>query len=68
LEREKATREDILETIGWLEKMRTDAIVVLDSGFGNKPGEHNDIYKRRKRLAEIALASLYKNLRELDRK
>lgn len=66
MERAKATREDILEVIGWLEKMRTDAIVVLDSGFGNKPGENNGLYVRRKRLAEIALESLYKDLRELE--
>lgn len=61
------TRDEILEAIGWLEKMKRDAVVVLNSGFGRGPGESSELYVRRKRLAEIALVSLYKDLEELDK-
>lgn len=58
------SKEDILEAIKWLEGMRDTAVVVLDSGFGDKTGEDNSVYVRRKRLAEIALDSLYVQLKE----
>jgi hypothetical protein len=34
-------------------------MVVLDSGFGQHPGENDWIYRERKELAEIALAALH---------
>lgn len=49
------TRE---EAIALFEKQLTAAQVVLDSGFGSNPGENNSLYRRRKEMAEIALAAL----------
>ena len=49
------TRE---EAIVLFEKQLTAAQVVLDSGFGSNPGENNFLYRRRKDMAEIALAAL----------
>lgn len=49
------TRE---EAIALFEKQLTAAQVVLDSGFGSNPGENDFLYRRRKDMAEIALASL----------
>lgn len=49
------TRE---EAIALFEKQLTAAQVVLDSGFGSNPGENNFLYRRRKEMAEIALAAL----------
>ena len=49
------TRE---EAIALFEKQLTAAQVVLDSGFGSNPGESDFLYRRRKDMAEIALAAL----------
>ena len=49
------TRE---EAIVLFEKQLTAAQVVLDSGFGSNPGENDSLYRRRKEMAEIALAAL----------
>lgn len=49
------TRE---EAIALFEKQLTAAQVVLDSGFGSNPGENDFLYRRRKDMAEIALAAL----------
>lgn len=49
------TRE---EAIALFEKQLTAAQVVLDSGFGNNPGENDFLYRRRKEMAEIALSAL----------
>ena len=49
------TRE---EAITLFEKQLTAARVVLDSGFGSNPGEHDILYRRRKEMAEIALSAL----------
>ena len=49
------TRE---EAIDIFEKQLTAAQVVLDSGFGSNPGENDFLYRRRKDMAEIALAAL----------
>lgn len=49
------TRE---EAIALFEKQLTAAQVVLDSGFGSNPGENDSLYRRRKDMAEIALAAL----------
>lgn len=48
------TRE---EAIALFEKQLTAAQVVLDSGFGSNPGENDFLYRRRKDMAEIALAA-----------
>lgn len=49
------TRE---EAIAKFEKQLTSAMVVLDSGFGTRPGESDRVYQERKELAEIALSAL----------
>lgn len=49
------TRE---EAIALFEKQLTAAQAVLDSGFGSNPGENDFLYRRRKDMAEIALAAL----------
>lgn len=55
------TRE---EAIILFEKQLTAAQVVLDSGFGSNPGENDSLYRRRKEMAEIALAALRGPTRE----
>ena len=59
------TRE---EAIALFEKQLTAAQVVLDSGFGSNPGENDFLYRRRKEMAEIALAALRPVSRELVEK
>lgn len=49
------TRE---EAIKKFEKQLHSAMVVLDSGFGTRPGESDRLYRERKELAEIALSAL----------
>lgn len=49
------TRE---EAITKFEKQLTSAMVVLDSGFGTRPGESDRLYRERKELAEIAISAL----------
>lgn len=49
------TRE---EAIVAFEKQLHSAVAVLDSGFGTNPGECDMLYRRRKEMAEIALAAL----------
>lgn len=49
------TRE---EAIAKFEKQLTSAMVVLDSGFGTRPGESDRVYRERKEMAEIALSAL----------
>ena len=49
------TRE---EAIALFEKQLTAAKAVLDGGFGSNPGENDFLYRRRKEMAEIALAAL----------
>lgn len=46
------------EAISRFEKQLHDAMVVLDSGFGTRPGEHDLLYRKRKEMAEIALQAL----------
>lgn len=46
------------EAITLFEKQLTAAKVVLDGGFGSNPGENDFLYRRRKDMAEIALAAL----------
>ncbi len=40
------------------EKQLHSAVVILDSGFGSRPGENDRIYRKRKEMAEIALQAL----------
>lgn len=49
---------DRAEAIERFEKQLTAAQVVLDSGFGTKPGENNCLYVVRKEMAAIALEAL----------
>lgn len=49
------TREEAIERF---EKQLTEAMVVLDSGFGTRPGENDLLYRKRKEMAEIALQAL----------
>lgn len=49
------TIEDAIERF---ERQLNSAIVVLDSGFGTRPGEDNRLYRERKEMAEITLAAL----------
>lgn len=46
------------EAIRRFEKQLTEAMVVLDSGFGTRPGENDLLYRKRKEMAEIALQAL----------
>lgn len=48
----------IEEAIKRFEKQLTEAMVVLDSGFGTRPGESDLLYRKRKEMAEIALKAL----------
>lgn len=56
------------EAIALFEKQLTAAQVVLDSGFGSNPGENDFLYRRRKDMAEIALAALRPVSREMVEK
>ena len=68
----------VKEAIVLFEKQLKAAQVVLDSGFGTHPGEHDFLYRQRKEMAEIALAALrpaaadqpltLEQLREMDGK
>lgn len=55
------TRE---EAIIRFERQLKAAQVVLDSGFGSNPGESDRLYRKRKEMAEIALAALRGPTRE----
>lgn len=46
------------EAISRFEKQLHEAMVVLDSGFGTRPGENDLLYRKRKEMAEIALQAL----------
>ena len=48
----------IEEAIKKFEKQLNSAMVVLDSGFGTRPGECDRVYRERKEMAEIALSAL----------
>ena len=61
------TRE---EAIKKFEKQLHSAMVVLDSGFGTRPGESDRLYRERKELAEIAISALRQqdHFREVTKK
>ena len=49
------TREEAIQRF---EKQLHESMVVLDSGFGTRPGECDLLYRKRKEMAEIALQAL----------
>lgn len=53
---------DIGKAIKHFECMKSEAVVVLDSGFGTKPNESNTVYKNRKLYAELAINALEKQI------
>lgn len=54
--------ENIKKAIKHFEYMKSDAVAVLDSGFGTKPNESNTVYKNRKLYAELAINALEKQI------
>lgn len=54
--------KELKKAIRHFECMRDDNIVVLNSGFGTKKGEHNSLYKNRKMYAELAIETLEKQI------
>ena len=56
------TREELEKAIKHYKCERDGAIVVLDSGFGSKPGENNILYRNRKERAQIAIDAIKKLL------
>ena len=56
------TREKLEKAIKHFENMRDNAIVVLDSGFGSKPGENNLLYRNRRERAQLAIDALEKQI------
>lgn len=54
--------ENIKKAIKHFECMKSDAVAVLDSGFGKKPNESNTVYKNRKLYAELAINALEKQI------
>lgn len=55
------------KAIRHFECMRDDNIVVLNSGFGTKKGEHNSLYKNRKMYAELAIEALEKQIPKIPK-
>ena len=56
------TVENTKKAIKHYECERKGAVVVLDSGFGQKEGENNCLYVRRKLYSELAIDALEKQL------
>lgn len=54
--------ENIKKAIKHFECMKSDAVAVLDSGFGTKPNESNTVYKNRKLYTELAINALEKQI------
>ncbi len=54
--------ENIKKAIKHFECVKSDAVAVLDSGFGTKPNESNTVYKNRKLYAELAINALDKQI------
>lgn len=54
--------ENIKKAIKHFECMKSEAVAVLDSGFGTKPNESNTVYKNRKLYAELAINALEKQI------
>lgn len=56
------TVEALEKAIKHYECERDGAIVVLDSGFGSKPGENDLLYRNRKERAQIAINAIKKQI------
>ena len=54
--------ENIKKAIKHFECVKSDAVAVLDSGFGTKPNESDITYKNRKLYAELAISALEKQI------
>ena len=54
--------EIIKKAIKHFECVKSNAVAVLDSGFGTKPNESNHAYKNRKLYAELAINALEKQI------
>lgn len=54
--------ENIKKAIKHFECVKSDAVAVLDSGFGTKPNQSNIVYKNRKLYAELAINALEKQM------
>lgn len=54
--------EAIKKAIRHFECIKNDAVVVLDSGFGMRPGESNIVYRNRKMYSELAIRALEKQI------
>ena len=52
----------IEEVIRELEQIRDGAQVILDSGFGQKEGEHDLVYRRRVDFANTAIEAVSKQI------
>ena len=55
-------REDLEKAVKHYKCERDGAIVVLDSGFGSKPGESDLLYRKRKERAQIAIYAIEKQI------
>lgn len=56
------TREELEKAIKHFKCERDGAIVVLDSGFGSRPGESDLLYRNRKERAQIAIDAIEKQI------
>lgn len=56
--------EAIKKAIRHFECVKNDAVVVLNSGFGTRPGESNIVYRNRKMYAELAIQALEKQIND----
>lgn len=56
------TREKLEKAIKHYKCERDGAIVVLDSGFGSRPGESDLLYRKRKERAQIAIDAIEKQI------
>ena len=56
------TREELEKAIKHYKCERDGAIVVLDSGFGSRPGESDLLYRKRKERAQIAIDAIEKRI------
>lgn len=56
------TIEQLKKAIKHYECERDGAIVVLDSGFGSRPGESDLLYRKRKERAQIAIDAIEKQI------
>jgi len=58
----KYTDDELKQALKHFESMKSDAVAVLDSGFGTKEGESDTLYRRRKLIAEIAICAVNKQI------